>query len=147
MENRSTIITHQLSRPIVLLIAILGLSGLVAAQQGKGRPSINLRANPTVLFAPARVVVTAELSGGADDYQDYYCAKVEWSWDDGTTSEATDDCDPYEAGTSTIRRRYTNEHKYELPGQYDVRFTLRQGKKSVGSGSIQVRVRDTDAIR
>lgn len=147
MENRSTIITHRPVRPIVLLTVILGLAGLVHADQGKGRPSINLRSNPAVAFAPARIVVTAELSGGADDYQDFYCAKVEWTWDDGTTSEAQDDCDPYEPGKSMIRRRYTNEHKFELPGQYNVRFTLKQGTKSVGSGTVQVRVRDTDANR
>ena len=126
---------------------ILCVSGLLQAQQGKGKPSIAVRANPAVAFAPARIVATAELSGGADDYQDFYCAKVEWSWDDGTTSESQDDCDPYEAGKSQIRRRFTNEHKYQLPGQFEVRFTLKQGKKSVGSGSIAVRVRDGDARR
>ncbi len=126
---------------------ILCVSGLLQAQQGKGKPSIAVRANPAVAFAPARIVATAELSGGADDYQDFYCAKVEWTWDDGTTSESQDDCDPYEAGTSQIRRRFTNEHKYQLPGQFEVRFTLKQGKKSVGSGSIAVRVRDGDARR
>ena len=126
---------------------ILCVSGLLQAQQGKGKPSIAVRANPAVAFAPARIVATAELSGGADDYQDFYCAKVEWTWDDGTTSESQDDCDPYEAGKSQIRRRFTNEHKYQLPGQFEVRFTLKQGKKSVGSGSIAVRVRDGDARR
>lgn len=110
--------------------------------QGKGKPTINMRVSPAVTFAPARVVVTAELSGGADDFQDYYCAKVEWTWGDGTTSEAQDDCDPYEAGKSMIRRRYTNEHKFDTAGQYDVRLVLKQGKKSVGSGTIQVRIRD-----
>lgn len=147
MENRSIMITHGRVRPLALLALLLGLCGLVEAHQGKGRPSITLRANPSVAFAPARIVATAELSGGADDFQDYYCAKVEWTWDDGTTSEAQDDCDPYEAGKSEIRRRFTNEHKYELPGQYDVRFQLKQGKKSVGGGTFVVRVRETDARR
>lgn len=142
MKNRSIIITHGR-----VLLAVLLLTGVMQAHQGKGRPSINLRANPNVAFAPARVVATAEVLGGADDYQDFYCAKVEWTWGDGTTSEAQDDCDPYEAGTSMIRRRYTSDHKYELPGQYDVRLTLRQGKKSVGSGAIQIRIRDTEPAR
>lgn len=140
-------ITHGRVRPVVLLALVLGLSVLVQAHQGKGRPNMTLRANPAVAFAPARIVVTAELSGGADDYQDYYCAKVEWTWDDGTTSEAQDDCDPYEAGKSMVRRRYTSEHKYDQPGQYNVRLTLMQGKKSVGSGTIAVRVRDTEPVR
>ena len=93
-------------------------------------------------FAPARVVATAEVVGGPDDYQDFYCAKIEWTWGDATTSEAQDDCDPYVAGQSQIRRRYANEHKYEFGGNYDIRFTLRQGKKTVGSGVINVRIRE-----
>ena len=80
--------------------------------------------------------------GGADDFQDLYCAKVEWTWGDATTSEATDDCEPYVAGESRIRRRFTNEHKFEFAGNYDIRINLKQGKKTVGSGTITVRVRD-----
>lgn len=140
-------ITHRRARPLILLVIFLAMAGLPQARQGKGRPSIVLRANPAVSFAPARIVVTAELTGGANDYQDFYCAQVVWTWDDDTTSESQDDCDPYEAGKSEIRRRYTSEHKFELPGQYDVRLTLRQGKKSVGSGTITVRVRDAEAAR
>ncbi|OYW05637.1 MAG: hypothetical protein B7X11_01775 [Acidobacteria bacterium 37-65-4] len=140
-------ITHGRALPVILLVLILALTGLPQASQGKRRPSIVLRANPAVAFAPARIVVTAELSGGANDYQDFYCAKVEWSWGDDTTSESQDDCDPYEAGKTEIRRRYTNEHRFELPGHYDVRFTLKQGKTSVGSGTVPVRIRDAEARR
>lgn len=125
-----------------LLMAVLMAVAVVQADQGKGKPSFNLRASPAVAFAPARIVVTSELVGGADDFQDFYCAKVEWSWGDATTSEANDDCDPYVAGESQIRRRYTSEHKFEFAGTYDIRITLKQGKKSVGAGTISVRVRD-----
>lgn len=124
-----------------LLVAAL-MAASVHADQGKGKPSINVRVSPGVAFAPARIVATAEVVGGADDFQDLYCAKVEWNWGDSTTSEATDDCDPYVAGESRIRRRYTNEHKFEFAGTYDVRITLRQGKKSVAAGTVTVRVRD-----
>lgn len=147
MENRPIMITHGRALPVILLVLILALTAVPQAGQSKGRPSIVLRANPVVAFAPARIVVTAELTGGANDYQDFYCAKVEWTWGDDTTSESQDDCDPYEAGKTEIRRRYTSEHRFELPGQYEVRLTLKQGKKSVGSGSIPVRIRDTGAGR
>jgi hypothetical protein len=113
-----------------------------ADSQGKGKPSINLRSTPSIAFAPARVVITAELSGGADDFQEFYCAQVEWVWGDGTKSESQDDCNPYVAGDSRIRRRYSNEHKYEFGGNYEVRFNLKQGRKTVGSGTTTVRVRD-----
>lgn len=147
MENRSTIITRHWGRPVVLLALLLGFSALIQAHQDKGRPSVKLRVNPALVFAPARIVATAEISGGANDYQDFYCAKIEWTWDDGTTSEAQDDCDPYEAGKSQIRRRYTNEHTFQMPGQYNVRFSLKQGTKTVGSGAITVEIRGLDAHR
>jgi hypothetical protein len=125
-----------------VLVAAALMAVPLSADQGKSKPSITVRVSPGVVFAPARIVATAEVVGGPDDYQDFYCAKVEWNWGDGTQSEAQDDCDPYVAGQSQIRRRYTNEHRFELAGNYDVRFTLRQGKKSVGSGMLTVRVRD-----
>ncbi len=75
------------------------------ADQNK-KPSISLRANPPVGFSPLRVVVTAEIKGGANDYEDFYCASVEWEWGDDTKSESKADCDPYEAGKSEIKRRF-----------------------------------------
>ena len=128
----------------VLIAALMAVS--VQADQGTGKPKITLRVTPAVAFAPARIVATAEVIGGADDFQDFYCAKIEWTWGDATTSEANDDCDPYVAGQSQIRRRYTNEHRYELGGVYEIRINLKQGKKTVGSGSISVRVRDGETV-
>jgi hypothetical protein len=121
------------------------------------KPSINLKANPPVGFTPLRVVVTAELKGGANDFEDFYCASVEWDWGDDTKSESKIDCDPYEAGKSEIKRRYVQEHTYRAttlgggvtdpsgntqPGvQYRVRFLLKQKNKTVGSGQTVVEVR------
>ena len=48
------------------------------------KPKIKIKATPIVSFAPSRVVVTAEVNGGADDYEEFYCATVEWDWGDGT---------------------------------------------------------------
>ena len=39
------------------------------------RPKLTLRANPVIAMAPARVVLTAELNGGANDFEDFYCRK------------------------------------------------------------------------
>jgi hypothetical protein len=124
------------------------------ADQGK-KPSISVRANPPVGFSPLKVVVTAELKGGANDYEDFYCASVEWEWGDDTKSETTADCDPYEAGKSEIKRRYIQEHTFrsfgsDMPGaagmptgptQFRVKFTLKQKNKVVGSGQAVVEIR------
>lgn len=123
------------------------------------KPSISLKANPPVGFTPLRVVVTAELKGGVNDFEDFYCADVEWDWGDDTKSESKADCDPYEPGKSEIKRRYVQEHVYRattLSGgvgggidpsgaergvQYRVRFVLKQKNKTVGSGQTVVEVR------
>src|SRR5437773_465901 len=51
------------------------------------RPKVSLKAQPMIAISPARVVLTAELQGGANDYEEYYCPTVVWAWGDGTESE------------------------------------------------------------
>ena len=154
-----------LSGPSRLLMAAAVVVATVANATVEGRadqkadqnkkPSISLRANPTAGFSPLRVVVTAELKGGADDYEDFYCASVEWDWGDDTKSETKADCDPYEPGKSEIKRRYVQEHTFrsimtDIPGapgmptgptQFRVRFLLKQKNKVVGSGQTIVEIR------
>ena len=52
-------------------------------------------------MVPVRISATAEFKGGDDDFRDYYCPTIEWNWGDGTVSEASADCEPYEAGCLT----------------------------------------------
>lgn len=134
------------------IVASAGLSatgstfGRNVTDQGKGKPKAVLRVNPSVIFPPARVVVTAELTDGANDFQDYYCPKIEWIWGDDTQSESGEDCDPYEAGKSEIRRRYTADHNYRADPMgggsrsYDVIFRMKQGSKIVLSLRQTIRV-------
>jgi hypothetical protein len=128
---------------------------LSAQKPENKKPSISLRANPTAGFSPLRVVLTAELKGGSNDYEDFYCASVEWDWGDDTKSENKADCDPYEPGKSEIKRRYVQEHTFramvsDMPGaagqptgpqQFRVRFVLKQKNKVVGSGQTIVEIR------
>ena len=115
-------------------------AGQRAAQDNK-KPSVALRATPPVGFAPLRVRVVADLKGGADDYEDYYCATVEWDWADGTTSGSSEDCNPYEAGKSAIQRRFSAEHTFRQGGEYDVVFRLKQKSRVVAYSKAMVRVR------
>ena len=110
-------------------------------QAESGKPSLSLRATPLTGFTPLRVRFVANLRDGSEDYEEFYCATVEWDWDDGTISENSIDCDPYEAGTSTIRRRFTAEHIYRQPGQHRVTFRLKQKTKQVAAVSTNVQVR------
>ena len=131
------------------LLAVIAFGACVAAlpataaqSRGTGKPQLNVRASPATGFVPFRAVFTAELIGGANDYEDYYCARVEWDWADETRSEAGYDCEPYEKGKSEIRRRFTQEHTFRVPGNYEVTFRLKQGTKVVGAAKVTVQVRD-----
>lgn len=124
----------------VALLAVLG-TGLEAAQEAPKRPKLALRATPPMAFTPATITLVAELRDGDDDYEDFYCASVEWDWADGTRSESSDDCDPYETGKSEIRRRFTIQHKYNIDGIYDVQFRLKQRGRIVASARTRVTIR------
>lgn len=105
------------------------------------KPTLSLRATPPVGFAPLRVRAAVEVRDGADDYADFYCATVEWDWGDGTVSENTGDCNPYEAGKSTIQRRFSSDHIYRQGGAYRIVFRLKQKTKAVASVTTSIQVR------
>ena len=126
------------------LVLFAGVYEAQAAQQTerkRSKPSITVKSTPLVGFSPFRVVVTAELRGGDDDYQDFYCATVEWDWGDDTRSQAGADCEPYEPGKSAIKRRFTIDHVFHTAGDYRVEFRLKQKNKVVARGATEVKVR------
>ena len=135
------------------LLCVAGVGFAVAALSGTPqdkddtekkddrRPSLNLKASPMLAFSPARITFTAELRGGASDYEDYYCPTVEWDWGDGTKSESTLDCAPYEAGKSEIRRRFTIIHYFRTGGAYRIQVRLKRKERVMTSGTINVEVR------
>lgn len=129
---------------VAAVAAFAALGGAVQAQGAQDkpkRPKISMRSSPAMAFTPATMAFTVELKDGDDDFEEYYCASVEWDWADGTRSESSDDCEPYEAGKSEIRRRYTIRHKYNIDGIYDVQFRLKQRDKIVASTRTKVTVR------
>lgn len=139
-------IPQAISRRSLAALAVAAVVGVPASGAGPqddkpDRPKVTLRSNPAFSFAPALITLTAELKDGDNDYADFYCAQVEWDWDDGTRSESADDCEPYEKGKSEIRRRYAIQHRYNIPGAYNVQFRLKQRGKVVVSVSRRVTVR------
>lgn len=106
-----------------------------------GRPAITLKVTPLIAFSPAKITVRAEFKGGTVDYEPYYCTTVLWDWDDGTSSENTPDCAPYEPGKSEIRRYLSSTHTYQMAGRYTVRLRLKKGERVVGGATTVVQVR------
>lgn len=105
------------------------------------KPSLSLKATPPLGFSPLRVRVVVDVRGGTNDYADFYCAATEWDWGDGTISEMSGDCDPYEARKSSIRRRYSAEHIFRQAGGYKMVFRLKQKTKTVASANATIQVR------
>ena len=133
-------------RAVCTLVAALavGLSSPLAHAQREGenkKPSLAFKATPPVGFSPLRVRVVVDIRGGADDYAEFYCPSVEWDWADGTVSESSEDCEPYESGKSMIKRRFSAEHTYRQSGAYQIYFRLKQKDKVVASGNGTVQVR------
>ncbi|MDQ3171873.1 MAG: PKD domain-containing protein [Acidobacteriota bacterium] len=124
----------------LLLLVMLAAPG-IAAQDKPKRPKLTVRSSPVMAFAPAMITLTAELKDGDNDFAEYYCATIEWDWDDGTRSESSDDCDPYEAGKSEIKRRFSIQHKYNIDGLYNVQVRLKQRDKTVATARTRITVR------
>jgi hypothetical protein len=126
--------------PAILCASALAVSVEAAGPDKKAKPTVSVKVAPVIGFSPARMVLTAELRGGADDYEDFYCATVEWDWGDDTRSESKTDCDPYEAGKSEIKRRFTIDHVYNTAGEFRVEFRLKQNNKVVCRATTDVKV-------
>ena len=139
-----------LRRMVASVATSVALAGTMAAAQQKDdknpkepdpRPKVSLKAQPVIAMSPARVVLTAELTGGANDFQEFYCPAIEWDWGDDTRSEKSDDCAPYEQGKTEIKRRFTVEHVYRRAGNYRISFRMKRQEKVVGAATANVQIR------
>jgi len=104
------------------------------------KPKLTLKARPDFGIAPLRVALTAVLEGGDNDFEEFYCPTLIWEWGDGSASESSTDCPPYEAGKSQIARRFTKEHTYQYSGRLRVYFSLRQRDKEVSAAGVNITV-------
>jgi hypothetical protein len=123
-----------LALPLMIAFALAG-------SDKPARPKLSLKANPSMAVSPARVVASADVTGGPDDLEEFYCASVEWDWGDDTHSNNTADCDPYEAGKSAIQRRFSADHVYRTSGDYRIQFRLKKKNKAIASASTSVKIR------
>jgi hypothetical protein len=106
------------------------------------KPKLTVKVTPSMGgTAPARIVASADLIGGAPDGEELYCPAVEWDFGDDTKSTASADCDPYEAGKSELKRRFTAEHTYPNGGNFRIQLRLKKKNKVIVSGSTSVQIR------
>lgn len=125
----------------LMLTLALAVSGTDSDKDKATRPKISVKANPTMATSPARVVASADLNGGANDYEEFYCPSIEWDWGDDTKSATSADCEPYEAGKSEIKRRFTADHVYRLAGDFRIQFRLKKKDKAIAAAGTSVKIR------
>jgi hypothetical protein len=127
--------------PVVLALAFSG-SYQEKDKDKAAKPKLTVKVSPAMGgMAPARIVASADLTGGAPDDAELYCAAVEWDFGDDTRSTASADCDPYEAGKSEIKRRFTAEHSYPNGGNFRIQLRLKKKNKVIVSGGTSVQIR------
>lgn len=116
--------------------------GYAASRQGPDDdPRLRLRATPRVAFAGQSFLFVGTLRGGPDDNEELYCATMEWDWGDDTYSESTPDCEPFEPGTSEVRRRFSTRHTFDYAGRYEVRLNLKRQDDILISARTRIEVR------
>ena len=123
------------------LVAVsLAASLTLGAEAKPKKPSLEMRVTPRMAFSPVTVLMVAELKGG-DDIEQYYCPEIEWDWDDGGKSVHEADCPPFENGTTTIDRRFSQEHHYPRAGLYNVKASFKKSGNTFLASSIRITVR------
>ena len=140
---------HRARHFVVAITAGLMLIGQAGRAQNddkndkdkKKGATLVLKATPPIAFSPAKIFVTAELKGGAWDTDEFYCPGLEWDWGDGTKSESSNDCPPYEAGKSTIEHRWSASHTFQTADSYRVQLRLLRGSKTIVGGNTSVQVK------
>ena len=126
----------------VLVVALATGNASGAQRSGDDKkPSLSLKATPPVGFSPLKVRLVVDVKGGSDDYEEFYCPSIEWDWGDGTVSKNSEDCDPFQSGKSTIKRRYSIEHVFRQPDTFQVFFRLKQRDRVIAATSANIQVR------
>ncbi len=129
--------------PLAFVALSLALSAAVLAKpadQKDGKVALTLRANPAMAFAPARINLVAQLKGGKPENENLYCPTVEWDWGDGTISQASTDCEPFQPNKSEIQRSFTVQHVYKLGGEYTVTLSLKKAEKVLALASTELNI-------
>lgn len=84
---------------------------------------MRLMVSPLIGMAPLTISAQGLVR---DPRQELLCPDFTWDWGDGCRSEHQADCDPYILIEDRPKRYSTLrvEHKYRLPGNYIIRFTV-----------------------
>lgn len=126
--------------PLAVVVVMAFSIGAARKPSDPTKVDLTLRVNPAMAFAPARIMLTAQLKGGTGVNEDLYSPTVEWDWGDGTVSQSSADCEPFQSNKSEIQRSYITTHVYKTGGEYTVKLLLKKAEKVVATatGSLNI---------
>jgi len=124
----------------VVVCVVLSIAASNKDQKTNGRVILSLRATPAMAFAPARITLSAQLKGDVGDKEDLYCPTVEWDWGDGTISQSSNDCEPFQPNKSDIQKSFTTQHVYKTGGEFEVRILLKKAERIVALGAASLNI-------
>lgn len=114
----------------LVLLLLVGCSGHQApSDPSTGGVHLSVRADPRQGFAPLHVTFHVNLTGVAENDQNFYCLREEWDFGDGAVSSEAPNCEPFSADTK-IAREFFADHVFNNTGIYAVRFKLGDHKAS-----------------
>jgi hypothetical protein len=121
----------------------LALVLLLAAPAAK--PKVELKPNPpsTILGIGPRAFATIRfrlsVKDGGDE--DFYCPRLEWEWEDLTTSTEESDCPPFaEAQKEDHERSWTKARQFWEPGSHTIKVRLYKGDRLIRTVESKVEV-------
>ena len=126
--------------PLAVVVVMALSIGAARKPSDPTNVDLTLRVNPAMAFAPARIMLTAQLKGGTGVNEDLYCPTVEWDWGDGTVSQSSADCEPFQSNKSEIQRSYITTHVYKTGGEYTVKLLLKKAEKVVATATASLNI-------
>ena len=127
-----------LALPLTLGLAVFGTD--LSGSDKKSRRSPSRRTRPWRCRPPASSCPPISTAAPTTTKTSIAPA-IEWEWGDDTRSNNSADCDPYEAGKSEIKRRFTADHTYRISGEYRIQFRLKKKDKPIAAASTSVKIR------
>ena len=121
---------------IALIHALFLLAPYASPGEKEKTVAVSLKAMPRVSPAPARILFTIELEGGAD--ADVYCATLEFDWGDGTKTSQAGECPAFVPGETPVERFYEVEHTYNRKGRPVVKLSLLKDGKPLARASVNI---------
>jgi len=118
---------------------------LLFAASDSSKVKVELKATPQFAMlsvgphATATVRFRLSVKDGGDE--NYYCPRLEWEWEDQTTSSEESDCPAFESAQKEDHEKvWTKSRTFWEPGQHIIKVRLFKGDRVIRSVETKVEI-------